>query len=841
MVSMKRASRRVVWIACAAAIGCSADDMPVRPRLEVIIDDLGVPHIFAATDDDAFYGAGYQMAGDRLFHMEMTRRRAHGRQAEVLGQAAVEDDELARIFDWPGWAAQHVELMRRDNPETYAVLEAWTRGVNARIAEIERGDVRRPHGLGADAYDFVPEPWTPHDVLTIATMTGFGNDLSFDREVFVSIAYVLAAKAMDAIELLRPIRNVFTTGGVSGIARPTAPLRRPVAPAVPIADPVELARQVERSMHGLARLRSLRGLGSNNWVVAGEHTVDGRPMLCGDPHLNFDPPGVFYAQHINSKEQGGTIDAAGFSFVGTPGISVGQTEHIAWAPTTAFADVMDVWSVAMPDDDHVSVGGQTVPVVHREAVIVVRGPGQPVGEGSARSLALVDVPGYGVLLPTDLVPLPLGEPGDRLLMNWTGFEPNAFQGLLDFNESDSIDAFDRAVDGWNGNFNFVAVDAGGITYRVGTKVPVRDLSGGRTPHLVQDGDDVGSLWTADRLPPSQLPHGRGEGRGFIATANNDPFGFAANGRIDDDPWYFGAYFDPGWRADRIESQLRELTQAGGITLEQMMDLQRDAHSGLADDLLPLLVAAHDRVGSDDTLAAFADRGDLDTLVDLLASWDRQSRRDSAAALVMHAYAYFVARRTLEDDMPLLFLQALELQPSFIMKLATMALRGDYPAGDEVLQGGRDVILLSALADVSELLQARYGTVDPSAYRLADLRFADMDGATGTGIDRGRWATDGAESSINVAADSSFFDANGEVLEQWRTPHGPIFRVAVAFEHGDTPRLHFSMPLGNVADPDSPHWEDMMPAWLDGPAHTMLFERAEIEAASERRYTLLDDD
>ncbi|MBK8716125.1 MAG: penicillin acylase family protein [Deltaproteobacteria bacterium] len=838
---MKRSSWRWLAWACAASMGCSADDPVVRPRLEIIIDDLGVPHVFAATDADAFYGAGYQMASDRLFHMEMTRRRALGRQAEVLGQAAVEDDELARIFDWPGWAAKHTELMRTDNPETYAVLEAWTRGVNARIDEIEAGEAPRPHGLGPDLYDFVPEPWTPHDVMSIATMTGFGNDLSFDREVFATIAYELAPQAMAAIELLRPIRNVFTTGGVAGIARPTSPSRARTVTTPAIDDPLELARRLERSMQGLARLRRLRGLGSNNWVVAGEHTANGRPMLCGDPHLGFDPPGVFYAQHINSKEQGGTIDAAGFSFVGTPGISVGHTERIAWAPTTAFADVMDVWTVALPDDDHVAIGGQVVPVVHREEVIVVRGPGKPVGEGSSRSLALVDVPGYGVLLPTDLVPLPLGEPGDRLLMNWTGFQANAFKGLLDFNVAESIDEFDRAVDRWNGNFNFVAVDAGGITYRVGTKVPVRDLSGGRTPHLVQDGDDAGSLWTAARLPPAQLPHGRGEARGFIATANNDPFGFAADGRIDNDPWYFGAYFDPGWRADRIESQLQAMTDSGGVTLEQLTTLQRDAHSGLADDLLPLLFEAHGRIDSDAALAEFAARDELETLVALLSGWDRQARRDSAAALVMHAYTYFVARRTLEDDMPLLFLQALELQPSFIMKLAAMALRGDYPSGDAVLQEGRDVILLSALADVAALLQARYGTVEPAAYRLADARFADLDGATGTGIDRGRWATDGAESSINVAADSTFFDASGEVLDEWRTPHGPIFRIAVEFEHGDTPRLHFSTPLGNVAEPDSPHWQDMMPAWLDGPPHTMLFERAEIEAASERRYTLLDDE
>ncbi|MFO0632189.1 MAG: penicillin acylase family protein [Nannocystaceae bacterium] len=832
---------RRVSLSCSLVLAsfaaCSAEDVVPRPRLEILIDDHGVPHIYGASDEDAFYGAGYQMARDRLFHMEMTRRRAYGRQAEVLGQPAVEDDELARIFDWPGWAAKHTALMQSDNPETYAVLQSWSAGVNARIDEVRRGDAPRPFGLDADHYDFVPEPWTPQDVLTIATMTGFGNDLSFDREVFAAIAYKLAADAMASIELLRPIRNVFTTGGVAMVrAAPPAP-RRPQPPAA--VDAVAMARELEQSLAGLARLRRLRGLGSNNWVVAGEHTEDGRPLLAGDPHLNFDPPGVFYAQHINSKDQGGTIDAAGFSFVGTPGISVGQTDRIEDADDRLRRRHGRVDRGAARRRPRLD-GGMDVPVVHREEIIVVRGANDPVGEGTARSLALVDVPGYGVLLPTDLVPLPLGDAGDRLLMNWTGFRANAFEGLLDFNKAESIDEFDTAVDRWNGNFNFVAIDAGGITYRVGTKVPVRDLGGGRTPHLVLDGDDPGSLWTDARLPPAQLPHGRGEGRGFIATANNDPFGFVANGRVDDDPWYFGAYFDPGWRADRIESRLRELTATGGLAVADMQTLQFDAHSALGDDLLPLLFAAHERIGSDPALAELA-RPELDTLVAALRDWDRQMRRDSGPALVMHAYAYFVTRRTLEDDLPLLFLQALALQPSFIMKLATMALRGDYPEGDRVLQEGRDVILLSALGDVAELLLARYGTVDPTAYRLSDARFADLDGATGTGIDRGRHAVDGGESSINVAADSTFFDAQGGVLEQWTTPHGPIFRISAGFDGGDTPQLWFEMPLGNVAEPASAHYEDMMPGWLDGKPTRMLFQRHEVEQATQERYQLLDEE
>jgi penicillin amidase len=834
-------------VACVAGLGACApghDDGPPPPRLEIIIDQNGVPHIYGATDEDAFFGAGYQMASDRLFHMDQARRRAQGRLAEIHGQEAVEDDEIARLFDWAGWGARHAEKMRAENAETVALVQAWVDGVNARLDEVRRQEAPTPWGFGPDEFGYMPDDWTVEHVMTIATMTGFGNDLSFDREAFAAIAFKLFPDAVGAVELFKPAREAYTTDGPAGLEADDAPpstvrlgtdARRP---------PVDVsARDLARTLETLKRLRRLRGIGSNNWAVHGRHTASGRPLIAGDPHLGFDLPGLFYALHINSKDQDGTIDAAGFSFVGTPGISVGQTDRVVWTPTTAFADVMDVWTVAMPDPDHVEIAGQLVEVTRREELITVRNPGAPAGEGNTRALEVLTVDGYGVILPTDLVPIPLGEDGDRLLMNWIGFAPNAFPSLLDFNRVTNIDEYDVAVDGFAGNFNFVAADAEGITHRVGTRVPVRDVGEGRTPWLVLDADDPDTLWTGEFLPPEQLPHGRGEARGFVATANNDPFGFTANGRVDDDPWYFGAFFAPGWRAGRIEAELGRLidTSSGSITLEDMQALQQDVHSSLADDLVPLVEQAWANVGTDPALAEFEGRTDVGALVQLLAQWDRQMRRDSAAAVVLHAFAQMATRRTLEDDLSLLFLQAMDLQPVFIIKIATLALRGAYPQGDVVMQEGRDFIVLAALADTADLLTERFGGVDPQLYRLADARVTSFDGATGRGLDRGTYPTDGSESTVNVAADGSFFDTAGGVHEQWVSHWGPIFRHVATFAEDGTPELYFTAPLGNVADPSSPHFEDLHDGWVEGEYRKMPYRRDDVEASAEDRFTLLESD
>lgn len=818
--------------------GCAAeDDEPPPPRLEIVIDDNGIPHIYGRTDLDAFYGAGYQMAADRLFHMETTRRRAYGTLAEVLGEQAQGDDELSRLFDFAGWGRRHAELMRVDAPDTHALIASWADGVNQRIAEIEAGDAPVPQGFGPDAFDFRPRPWSVDDVLTIATMTGFGNDLTFDAEIFATIAHQFYPDALSNVQLFRPARDVFTT--VYETPRAASwPRAEPSAPARTV-DPDDLARTLDT----LARLGRMRtGMGSNNWAVAGEHTANGRPLIAGDPHLDWDIPGVFYALHIDSKHQEGTIDAAGFSFVGTPGISVGHTDRVVWTPTTAFADTMDVWTVQRPDDDHVILGGQTLPIVRREEVIKVRGPDDPVGAGTDVVVVAESIEGRGVILPSDLVPVPVGEPGDVLMMNWVGFEPQTFANLLDFNRVGSVDEYDQAVLGFGANFNFVAADANGIVHRVGTKVPRRAVTPERQPWLVLDGDDAGSLWTGELLPPEQLPHGRGGDRGFIVTANNDPFGFTRDGDPGNDPWYFGAFFAPGWRAARAEGELARMIaeRDGTLTIEDMQALQTDVHSSIADDLLPILEAAWAEVGSNPDLAEFEGRSDLATLVNALSAWDRDMRADSGEALVMHAFIQMVTRRAIEDDIRFVFLQAMQMQPIFMMKIAILAMRGAYPMGDEVLQEGRSRIALLALSDVAELLQQRFGGVEPSRYTLGSMRFAHMNGSTGRGIDRGKYPTHGSEDTLNVAAYSSFFDLRGDVLPESITVHGPIFRHNATFTEDGTPQLWFDMPLGNVADPQSPHWQDLHDDWLSGRYRRFWYTRDEVVEHEESRYTLRED-
>lgn len=881
---------RPAIFACAllAACGPAASDEVDAERLpsspvEVLVDISGVPHVYAANDRDAFFGAGYMMATHRLVQADLIRRRALGRSAEVLGDAAFEDDRLARIFRWRDLGVAVSKVTEAENPEEWGLITAWVAGMNRRIEEVLSGAAPLPYGFGPGELDYRPERWADTDVLGIAKMFGFGNDLSLDREILLTIAEKLAPEATAALPLFRPAHPAFAVapedlpaeargGGTQEEAssRSAPPAPKPLPPGidparhapfgVPLAPPrafaasappephapradsaVRTPRDVPlppaRALEALARVGRLRAAGSNNWAVDGRFTATGKPLLAGDPHLGFDFPGLFYVLHINSADAGGTFDVAGFSFPALPGVSIGHTRAVAWTPTTAFADVMDVWQVPAPDFETVVVGGAPTHVVTRTEIIRVRRAGRPIAEADDVEIEVRDVPGLGVVLPDDIAPLPVADPGHAIVLAWTGFDVSTPSRLVGLNRATTLDELEAAVDLQKGlGFNLLVADATGIALRLGVDVPVRDVAAGSTPWRVMDGSNPAWLWTGAMLPRHLLPRGRAKERGWLATANNDPFGFTKNGRLDDDPFYFGAFFAPGFRAQRIHERLSELTAEGGLTVEHMQALQLDTRSRLADDLLPLLDEALAQIGEDPALAEFEGRADLDALADVLFAWDRRMDRASAGAVAFFAFQHFTAREALADDVGPLYPAVEEQAAIFALKLALLVLRGDDPASAPLLSAGRHHVLLTALSRTAEYLTKRFGGLDPSRYRWGDVHFTRFDGALGAGLSFGEVASDGGETTINVSP--TRFADTGDPAERWVSSYGPIERMVVAFADDGTPEARFTMPLGNVAGPPGGDASgDFLTGWTDGTYVPLLFRRADVEAAATERIEL----
>jgi penicillin amidase len=811
----------------------------LRGEVEILIDDRGIPHIYAQNDRDLFHAAGYQMATDRLFQMDLMRRRAFGRSAEVLGELKVDEDKLSRLFNFKRWGALDAARLLEESPADYALFSAWVAGVNKRIDEIKAGSQPLPYGFGVNEANVEPERWDNVDPFIIAKMISFGNSNTLEYEFLASVVKRIAPGAFASIQLLRPGMPTFTmpaedrpASGVQPLQRPDAEPLAKLKEAAAAALPADGAAALHR-MH--AAMAGFRVLGSNSWAIDGRHTDNGMPLIANDPHQPLQSPSVMYAQHLNSADGGGAFDAAGFGFAGAPGVQLGHNRNLHWAATTGFADCMDLFSVG-GDDKAVLIGGKSAPITVRSEEIKVKGAPSTV-------LEVNDVDGFGVLLG-DALPFPealVVDAGRRVLINWTGFRAtNEAAAFLGMSRATNLDEWELAVDKMEvGTFNWLAADKDGISYHLHTLIPDRgDPSARPMPYTVVDGDDPAYLWSGQSLPASKLPQSRAEQTGYIVTANNDPFGFTADGDVENDPWYYGAFYDPGYRAARIEKQIKEMSGKGKLGVVDMQTIQTDTYSGVADQLLPVLAEAYAQVPTDDDLAPYRDRPDLDTLIKLMTvEWSRSMQQEEAGALAFHVFAHYLATQIYQDDLILAFGPVIEASPITALKFTALAATGQYPDGDAVMQGGRDLLVLAALDQTAQWLAAEFEGVNPGNYTWGERHGTGFRNGFGGQLDGGWVATHGGEDTVNVSSTVFYAPMTTEVVNPFESNDGAVFRVVTRFLADGTPEAMINFPRGNSGDPADPHFADTVEDWREGVYKKYPFVRAEVDAAMTKKIVL----
>ena len=727
--------------------------------------------------------------------------------------------------------------MKEEAAEDYRLFVSWVAGVNKRIAEVNEGAAPLPYGFGPGELDYKPEPWEIRDPFAIAKLFMFGNSNSLENEMLATVVARLTPQVLDAIELPKPGTQTFTVPpedrpSAKVTPRPGRPLRTGAPASAPSVDP-ERARASLRAFE--RTMSAFRVQGSNNWAIDGRFTESGRSLICNDPHQPLQSPSLMYALHLNSADKGGSFDVAGFGFAGAPGVQLGHNRKVYWAATTGFADVMDIWSVAFDEGKGTAtVAGKEVAFETRTETIKVKGTADV-------TMPIREVPGYGTILDSYLLDeVLLVDAGRKALFNWTGFrptsEPQAFVAMM---KAEDVGDFEAAVDKMEvGTFNFLSADAGAISYHVNVLIPDRgDPAARMMPFQVIDGDDVGSYWTGAWLPGEKMPRSRAPQTGFIVTANNDPWGFTGDGDVGNDPWYYGTYYAPGYRAKRIEDRVKELTAAGGVTVEDMKALQLDTHSLMADALAPVLAATFAKVETDDALAAFRGKPELATLAQLITvDWDRSMTRDSAGALAFHVWLHILTRQALADDLGVFYDTILDAAPVYLLKFTHLAFTDGYPNGDAILQSGRDVLVMQALEQTAAWLTSNFGSVDPAGYRWGDRHGTAFENPYGGDLDGGWVPTDGGEDTINVSS-TKFQDANGQIAERFDSHDGPIFRMSTDFAEDGTPQSWLNFPRGNSGDPTSAHWGDTLEDWVEGRHVRVPFSRAEVEAEVESRTTL----
>jgi penicillin G amidase len=646
---------------------------PVR----VIWDGLGIPHVYALSDHDAFFMNGFLEAQDRFFQMDVSRRQASGTLAELLGPGPGDQVLSTDVFLRTLGLRRAAERSAAAYPDwVLAELGAYADGVNAWLAR----NPLPPEYSALELTNASVPAWTPLDSIAIGKLIAFGVGGSFDtsdlRNTQLLLAYQAVGSALgfdgrklffDDVVRSEPFDHTLSIppGATSGLLT-----ERPGASqaGLPI-DPAELRRAEEfvRPAHSLGLDGPEQG-GSNWWLVSGAKSATGFPLLAGDPHISLPSPPVWY--EIGLSVTGNPHDAGmnvyGTGFPGAPGVVHGFNDHVMWSSTVNPMDVTDFFQERVVVSGGVPVAtlfkGVPEPLtIIPETYRVNRLDGTPddaaVVAPGARPSGVV-VPPATFVVPRlnngPLITAPSGPAGAETAIGvaYTGFAPTReLQAVLLFDRARSLDDFRQALQFFDfGSQNWGVADVeGNIAYWTSAELPLReDLQAGTVaglpPYFVRDG--TGALpngWIAERNPPAdqalpyqilpfaEMPQIVNPSQGFIANANNDPIGTT----LDNDPlnqlrpdggiYYLSPGYAIGDRVARITKLLQaDLAGGGKVSLTNMQQIQSDVVLHDATVLIPSIERAYRDAatpGAPPQLAAFASDPAVTEAVRRLGAWD----------------------------------------------------------------------------------------------------------------------------------------------------------------------------------------------------------------------------
>ncbi|HWM16101.1 MAG TPA: penicillin acylase family protein [Microbacterium sp.] len=590
-------------------------------RVEVQRDELGIPTITAATTDDLFFAQGFVHAQDRFWEMDFRRHVTSGRLSELFGESQLATDSFLRTLGWRQIAEQEVAEL---DPMIKAYYAAYADGVNAYLAEHDGADASFEYAiLGLQNADYEIEPWTPED--SVAWLKAMAWDLRTNIEDETERALLAADFTPDEMSELYP-EYPFEQNPV---IVPTLTTAEPASAAAAQETGIATASLEWSEAGGVLEAVSAlvggagEGIGSNSWVVSGDLTESGMPLLANDPHLGAALPSIWHQVGLKCRvvREDCAFDVSGFSFSGVPGVIIGHNSRVAWGFTNLTTDVTDLYLERI-DGDRYWRDGMLLPLEERTETIKVAG-GDDV-ELSIRSTVNGPVvsgltPDFDAMAAEPYVPpvgatagpaaVPEGE--YAVSLKWTALEPgttaasifalNVAQDFDDFREAAGL--FDVPAQ----NLIYADVD-GNIGYQTPGKLPIRGAGDGSMP---QPGWDSAYAWQGV-IPFEELPTSFNPPEGFIVTANNAIV-------PEDYPYFLTGDWDYGWRAARIVHLLERKSAMGELTVDDMRDIQADSESAIGKRL----VAAYAGVSTG--------RAGTDAALDLLRSWDAQNTADSAAA------------------------------------------------------------------------------------------------------------------------------------------------------------------------------------------------------------------
>ena len=603
----------------------------ITEEIEIVRDTANVPHIFGKNDQDTLFALGYVHAQDRLWQMTMLRRTAQGRLSELFGAETLTVDMVVRRLGIYSASRASLSALRSD---TMAKLEAYAKGVNARLEEINLGNL----GRGAPELflfsNFIA-PWSPTDSLAIIKLMGLQLSSHLESEVLRARVSLILDD-----DLLKDLLPDVPGSGVAEL--------NDFASMFPSL--LKQHASVAMPKHSLSPFKSIALSGASNaWAALPGRSASRGTLLANDPHLGLTAPSIWYLARLELE----TGDVIGGTIPGLPVILVGRSASLGWGLTTANVDDTDVYieklNPANPNE-YQSLDG-FVPFFKKQSIIEIKGQ-KPV------TLDMLWTEN-GPVLPASHYNLGAITPdGHVTSVAWTllSGQDTSFEAAFDIMVSGSVQAAMTVSQTYIApGQNLTLADKSQIAMRTIGALPKRDprhQSKGRMPTA---GWLAVNRWQgmfdASVNPVFLNPTG-----GILGNTNN---------KYIDRPFPEHISYDWG-DTQRVQRWTRLMQNREVHTRDSFIEAQLDSVSPTARALLPLIGA--ELWFQSENAPANTSLGRRQVALELLANWNGEMNEHLPEPLIYAAWVRALQIRLIEDELGPLHEEFTQVEPLFIEKV-----------------------------------------------------------------------------------------------------------------------------------------------------------------------------
>ena len=676
----------------------------INSPVKVYFDDYGVPHIFAQTEDDAYFTMGYMHARDRLWQMDLARRVAEGRLSEIFGSSVIDYDKLYRTIGINRFAYNwHNNI----SPKSRSILKSYSDGVNKFI---ETNYNRLP--VEFDALNYKPDPWKPEQSLMISRLMGWDLNIAWYTDYIIGQIVNKAGIEMTS--------GIFPDTTISIFKKPEP------------AEDSDSTLKIENEQTGLSgyfgnvavlghdffklneNSRKFLGIngshtGSNSWVVSSGKSATGKPILAADPHLALQAPSRWYELCL----KGGDIDFRGMTIPGIPGIVIGSNNYIAWGLTNLMNDDNDfvILGRDSADSKKYIYGNKSYSLDLIKEKIYVK--------DSLEADFVIKTTAIGPVI-SDLNVRGFAEfkqdkktqsiySGKLMTFRWTGFENS--DDILSFyrlNTSKNWDDFKNALKDFcvpAQNFTYADVQ-GNIGYHAAGKIPVRKTNG-KNSYIYPEEAEL--EWTGfiefDKMPSVYNPEA-----GYIVTANTNPHRWL---KTPEEKFYISYLWEPDSRFKRIEEILKSRSL---LDVNDFRLLQNNFESPYARELSNYIPSAYD--------SAYNGSSDIKWCIERFKNWNGEMKPGESIGAVYNTFLTFLIKNIFLDELgPEVFSDFLVIQNMPYRSLQIIMRQQDNPWFDNNAtpqKENRDYIIRISLEQAVEFLKSKFTNPDINTWHWGEL-------------------------------------------------------------------------------------------------------------------------